>query len=163
MKYCLDCLLCEFFSPCNCKKWVQNPLLNFSIHAKNHQVSSVNAPAWYCKRNRKCEWTLKPQLQLWKWQVGPFTKLAAWIYSLLKISVRLFCLLFLTHISSLRYPGQRCHDVTTIDVMTSLLLISWRHYYWCHDVTTIDESIHWYERMAILVDISCYTCLTTGQ
>ena len=37
-------LLHELFSPCNHKKWVHNPLLNFSIHVKVDQIASVNMP-----------------------------------------------------------------------------------------------------------------------
>ena len=34
----------ELFSPCNQEKWVNNPLLNFLVHAKFDQIASVNAP-----------------------------------------------------------------------------------------------------------------------
>ena len=37
-------LLHELFSPQNHEKWVHNPLLNFSVHAKVDQMASVNAP-----------------------------------------------------------------------------------------------------------------------
>ena len=37
-------LLHELLSPRNHKKWVPNPLLNFSVHAKVGQIASVNAP-----------------------------------------------------------------------------------------------------------------------
>ena len=37
-------LLSELFSPRNRKKWVHNPLLHFSVHAKVDQIVSVNAP-----------------------------------------------------------------------------------------------------------------------
>ena len=35
-------LLCELFSPRNRKKWVHNPLLNFSVHAIVDQIAGVN-------------------------------------------------------------------------------------------------------------------------
>ena len=35
-------LLRELFRPCNCEKWVQNPLLNFLVQVKIDQISSVN-------------------------------------------------------------------------------------------------------------------------
>ena len=64
-------LWCQLFSPCNCKNWVHNPLLNFSVPTKADQIASVNAPTKYttnhystiCSRNssrlinRRCEWT----------------------------------------------------------------------------------------------------------
>ena len=34
------------FSPCNHEKWVNNPLLNFSIQAEVDQIASVNPPTW---------------------------------------------------------------------------------------------------------------------
>ena len=34
----------ELFSQCNRKKWVQNPLLNFSLHAIVDQIAGVNVP-----------------------------------------------------------------------------------------------------------------------
>ena len=37
-------LLRELFSPRNRKKWVHNPLLNFSVHAIVDQIVGVNAP-----------------------------------------------------------------------------------------------------------------------
>ena len=37
-------LLHQLFSPHNHKKWVHNPLQNFSVHAKVDQIASVNAP-----------------------------------------------------------------------------------------------------------------------
>ena len=37
-------LLCELFSPRNRKKWVHNPLLNFSVHAIVEKIAGVNAP-----------------------------------------------------------------------------------------------------------------------
>ena len=37
-------LLHELFSPCNRKKWVHNPLLNFSVHTIVDQIAGVNAP-----------------------------------------------------------------------------------------------------------------------
>ena len=38
-------LLRELFSPHNHNKWVHNPLLNFSVHAKVDKITSVDAPA----------------------------------------------------------------------------------------------------------------------
>ena len=40
-------LLRELFSPCNSKKWVHNPLLNFSVHTIVDQIAGVNAPIKY--------------------------------------------------------------------------------------------------------------------
>ena len=37
-------LLRELFSPRNRKKWVDNPLLNFSVHAIVDQIAGVNVP-----------------------------------------------------------------------------------------------------------------------
>ena len=37
-------LLRKLSSPCNCTKWVHNPLLIFSVHAKVDQIASVNVP-----------------------------------------------------------------------------------------------------------------------
>ena len=37
-------LLCELFSAGNRKKWVHNPLLNFSVHTIVDQIAAVNAP-----------------------------------------------------------------------------------------------------------------------
>ena len=34
----------ELLSPRDCKKWVHNPLLNFSVHAIVDQMVGVNAP-----------------------------------------------------------------------------------------------------------------------
>ena len=37
-------LLRELFSPHNHKKWVHDPLLNFSVHPIVDQIADVNAP-----------------------------------------------------------------------------------------------------------------------
>ena len=37
-------LLHELFSPRNHKKWVHNPLLNFSVHPIVEKIAGVNAP-----------------------------------------------------------------------------------------------------------------------
>ena len=37
-------LLRELFSPRNRKKWVDNPLLNFSVHTIVDQIAGVNVP-----------------------------------------------------------------------------------------------------------------------
>ena len=65
-------LLHKLFSPCNRKKWVHNPLLNFSFNAIVDEISGVNAPIYYSVthystissgsrnswENRRCEWTI---------------------------------------------------------------------------------------------------------
>ena len=43
LRFIMRELLCELFSSHNRKKWVHNPLLNFSVHAIVDQIAGVNA------------------------------------------------------------------------------------------------------------------------
>ena len=40
-------LLREIVRLCNCEKWVHNPLLSFTVHAKVDQIASINGPTYY--------------------------------------------------------------------------------------------------------------------
>ena len=44
LKFIRHEILRERFSQCNHEKWLQNPILNFSVQAKVDQIASVNAP-----------------------------------------------------------------------------------------------------------------------
>ena len=57
-------LLCDFFSLCNCKKWIHNSLFDLSVQVKVDQIAKI--PAFcliYCNFNLHI---FHVKLQLWK-------------------------------------------------------------------------------------------------
>ena len=91
-------LLRELFSPRNHEEWVCNPLLNFSVHAKVHQIASVHAysTTHYSANsspllNHKCEWTLMQLLDS-KVSSHDLQTRCPWSYVQTQVSKWHFCL-----------------------------------------------------------------------